>query len=554
MRVTSVRLLCVIYQVFLTRRIELINNIHQDNAILYVGGYVESNGATQGMIMATKSPTVLVILDGFGYREESDYNAIAHAQTPALNRLRATYPHTLLEASGSAVGLLPGYAGNSEVGHLTIGAGRTILQPGTIIHNDIQDGTFLSNEVLKTTLSRLPATKKLHIMGLLSDAGVHSSVEHLYAFIQAAELCGIRNIVVHPFLDGRDTPPRSARAYLEALQKYMDEYGGTIGSVHGRFYAMDRDKNWGRTAQSYRVLTGDGPMDCKDWASVLSYYYERGLTDEFIPPTLCTQQGVISDGDGIIFFNFRPDRARQLTESFVHKGFNAFKRKHIDLAFFITPTDYGLPTVVLYAQKPVVPTLKEVLSQAGLTLYTIAETEKYAHVTYFFGGGREEAFEHEDRVLIPSIRAQNYIHYPCMSACKITRAVLQSLKASPHDFYLINYANADMVGHSGDFKATVKAIECVDKQIKKLVETIVYVMHGTLYITADHGNAEEKWDYVACQPRTAHTTNKVPFMVVKHGLECEKVHLPLRTLADIAPYVIRAMGLEVPAVMQRHES
>ncbi len=502
-------------------------------------------------LMSYKNPVALVILDGFGYRKETDYNAIAHAHTPTLNELFATYPHTLLEASGTAVGLLPGYAGNSEVGHLTIGAGRTIMQPGTIIHNAIQDGTFFSNALLNTTLKTLPKTKKLHLMGLLSDAGVHSNTEHLYAFMQEARVCGIEHIVIHPFLDGRDTLPQSAHIYLEQLQKYIDKYGGIIGSMHGRFYAMDRDKNWNRIEKSYQVLTGDEQIHFTDWSRALNYYYEQGLTDEFIPPTLFSQQGIISDGDGIILFNFRPDRARQLTESFTNPNFNAFKHKKLNPKFFITPTDYGLPTTVLYAQQPITPTLKEVLSNHGLKLFTIAETEKYAHVTYFFSGGKEDAFEHEKRILIPSIRTKNYIHHPCMSAHEITQTILQSLKTDPHDFYLINYANADMVGHSGDFNATVKAIECLDKQVKQLVDAIVYGMNGTLYITADHGNAEEKWDYTAQQPRTAHTTNKVPFVMVQQGLEHNTINLPLHTLADIAPCIIRNMQLEVPIAMRR---
>lgn len=501
--------------------------------------------------MKNKSPIALVILDGFGYRKETDYNAIAHAHTPTLNALFATYPHTLLGASGPAVGLLPGYAGNSEVGHLTIGAGRTIMQPGTLIHNAIQDRTFFSNALLKTTLKTLPKTKKLHIMGLLSDAEVHSNTEHLYAFIQEAHACGIEHIVIHPFLDGRDTPPQSARTYLEQLQKYIDQHGGIIGSMHGRFYAMDRDRNWDRIEKSYRVLTGDERINFTDWSSALTYYYEQGLTDEFIPPTLFTQKGIISDGDGIIFFNFRPDRARQLTESFTNPQFNAFKDKQVNLTFFITPTDYRLSTTVLYAQKPVTSTFKEILNNHGLTLFTIAETEKYAHVTYFFSGGKEDAFEHEERILIPSIRTKNYIHHPCMSAHEITQLILQSLKTNPRDFYLINYANADMVGHSGDFNATVKAIECLDKQVKQLLDTIVHTMHGTLYITADHGNAEEKWDYVAQQPRTAHTTNKVPFVMVQQGLEHSTINLPLHTLADIAPFIIQNIGLDIPLAMQK---
>lgn len=503
--------------------------------------------------MTRIKPVALVILDGFGYRKETDYNAVAQARKPTLDALFQTYPHTLLEASGPAVGLLPGYSGNSEVGHLIMGAGRVVLQPITRIQNAITDGSFYTNPILINTLHTLQKTKKLHLMGLLSDGGVHSHIEHLFAFMHVARDAGIEHIVVHPFLDGRDVAPQSAMFYLEKLQQYIDKYGGIIGSIHGRFYAMDRDNNWERTQQSYRILTEPELIRFNDWHTALNYYYAHEISDEFIPPTQLTHQGIINDKDGIIFFNFRPDRARQLTESFIDPKFDKFDHTHLNLAFFISPTDYGtsLHTTVLFDQKPLANTFKEVLSHAGKTIYSIAETEKYAHVTYFFNGGKEDVLPHEDRTLIQSIRAKSYIEHPEMSAQKITDAVLKSLKENTHDFYLINYANADMVGHSGDFQATIKAVECLDTQIKQLFDVLVTQMHGTLYITADHGNAEEKWDYQARQVRTAHTTNMVPFIMVKQGLEHIHMQLPLHTLADIAPFILSNIGLHVPPEMQR---
>jgi 2,3-bisphosphoglycerate-independent phosphoglycerate mutase len=496
--------------------------------------------------MKAKAPVALVILDGYGYRKETQYNAIAHAKKPTLDTLLTIYPHTLLEASGTAVGLLPGYIGNSEVGHLTIGAGRTLKQPITIIHEAIKKGSFFTNETLMHTLEKLPKNKKLHIMGLLSDAGVHSHIEHLLAYIKAAHNANITHIVIHPFLDGRDVLPESAKFYLETLQNFCDRYGCLIGSIQGRFYAMDRDKNWDRTAQSYQVLTQKEPLNFSSWNGALIYYYSHGISDEFIPPTQLSHDGIIADGDGIIFFNYRPDRARQLTSSFIDSSCTAFEHKKLNLSFFITPTDYGLTTstTVLFHAQQINNTFKEILSQAGKTIFTIAETEKYAHITYFFNGGKEISVPHEDLNLIQSIRTKNYVQHPEMSAQEITDAVLESLKTHPYDFYLINYANADMVGHSGDFQATIKAVECLDKQIKQLFDAIVINMHGTLFITADHGNAEDKWDEQAQQVRTAHTTNKVPFVMVKQGQEHSSMHLPLHTLADIAPFILNSMGIQ----------
>ena len=501
--------------------------------------------------MKVTEPIALVILDGYGYSKTINYNAIAHAKKNTLDLLMKIYPHTLLDAAGPAVGLLPGYPGNSEVGHLTIGAGRTIVQPITFIHDAIQDGSFYSNPVLINTLQTLPPSKKLHLIGLVSDGGVHSHIEHLFAYIKAAHNAGINTIVIHALLDGRDSSPRSAPYYLEQLQKYLTKYGAIIGSIQGRFFAMDRDKNWDRTAQSYYALTQPETIKFSSWQHAINYYYAHKISDEFIPPTQLTHDGIIRNGDGIIFFNFRPDRARQLTACFIDKNIKPFERTNPQLTFFITPTDYGLTkhTTVLFKSEQITNTLKDILSNAGKRIFSIAETEKYAHITYFFNGGKEAAVPHEKRVLIQSIRTKNYIMHPEMSAQKITNAVLKSLKTDPYDFYLINYANADMVGHSGNFGATVKAIECLDAQIKKLYDNIVTKMHGTLFITADHGNAEKKWDYRTKQAHTAHTTSKVPFLIVEDKLQNSNIHLPIQSLADIAPFILNSMGILVHAEM-----
>lgn len=503
--------------------------------------------------MEIKRSVLLVILDGFGYRKNPYGNAIHAARKPFIDFLWDNFPHTTLHAAGQYVGLLPGMIGNSEVGHLTIGAGRTIPQAVTRIQNTINDGSFFNNEALTQSLKKLKKSKgRLHLMGLLSDAGVHSHEDHLFAFMKAARDAKIKQIIIHPFLDGRDTPPKSATIYLERLDKRLDKHS-FIGSIHGRFYAMDRDKNWQRTEQSYTTLTETQPIEFTSWHEALEHYYEQNVTDEFIPPTQLSHEGIIRDGDGIIFFNFRPDRARQLTMAFVDPAFAAFPVKKFNLAFFLTPTDYGLnlPIAIMFKHVPVDETLKEVLSHAGKTILSIAETEKYAHVTYFFSGGHEKPWPHEKQILIPSIRAKNYIAHPEMSAQEITDAVCQSLEHDPKDFYLINYANADMVGHSGDFNATIKAIECLDHQLKQLYESAITKHNGIMYVTADHGNAEEKIDEKTGQPKTAHTTNDVPFIVVEKELFKKEFDLKLKTIADIAPFILEQMHIPIPQVMAR---
>jgi 2,3-bisphosphoglycerate-independent phosphoglycerate mutase len=504
--------------------------------------------------MDLKKPTVLVILDGFGYRKEKKFNAIAQARTPHIDFWMEHFPTTLLRASGTAVGLLDNMIGNSEVGHLTIGCGRIIEQPLTIIHHAIENKSIFSHPLLLEKFALLKhKNEPLHIMGLLSDAGIHSHVELLYALLKMAVEHGLTKIYVHAFLDGRDTPPKSAAIYLSQLDTILHTLGhGIIATMQGRFYAMDRDKNWDRTEKSYKVLTEKQQITKQDWQEVLSQAYQHNITDEFVPPTQLDPQGIIESGAGVIFFNIRPDRARQLTAAFVDPHFNHFPIRKINLTFFITPVGYGahLKTDVLYPQKPEYNTLKDVLSEHDKTIFSIAETEKYAHITYFFNGGREKILPHEVRILIPSIIAKTYVDHPQMSAPQITEAVLKSLKKIPKDFYLINYANADMVGHSGNFQATVKAVECLDTELKKLYDVVVESMGGTMYITADHGKAEDMYDPETGMPRTAHTNNPVPFIMLRKDLENSNYTLPLTQLADIAPFILHNMHLPIPTEME----
>lgn len=473
-----------------------------------------------------KNITMLIILDGFGYSTTKKYNAIAQANTPHLSAWMKEYPHCLLHASGTAVGLPEGFIGNSEVGHHTIGAGAIIKQPLTIIHESINDKSFFENKALVQALKKLPYNKTLHIIGLLSDAGIHSHIKHLDAYIQAAKQHHIKNIVLHLFLDGRDVAPISAEKFLKNIPA-----GVTIGSIQGRFYAMDRDKNWDRTQKSIDVLIKKQDPQFSNWKDALHHYYKEGITDEFIPPTILASKAFIKNGDGIIFFNFRPDRAQQLTQKL---------RQIINPTFFITPIDYGnkLKTTPLFAIPNTPHTLKEQLTKEGKTIFSIAETEKYAHVTYFFGGGTSK-FPGETQILIPSISAHSYAEYPKMSAQLITDTVINSLETNPRDFYLINYANADMVGHSGDLKATIQAIEFLDHELGRIYEVLITKLNGTLYITADHGKAEDMFDEETNQPKPSHTTNPVPFIMIRQNLKNSGRQLALKGLSDIAGFILQ---------------
>ena len=475
-----------------------------------------------------KKPIALIILDGYGYAEATQHNAVAQANTPHLHEWFKKYPHALLKASGTAVGLEEGVMGNSEVGHMAIGTGQVQDQPLVILNKMIRTGELDHNQLLIDAYNTLNNThNSLHIIGLLSDAGVHAHIDHMLAFVKNARAKGVKSIYVHAILDGRDTPPKSAAAYLEKLQAMLG-HDATLASISGRFYAMDRDRNWERTEQAVEALLSGAEV--QDWKSVLDKSYDEDITDEFVEPVLLDPQGILKAGDGIIFANFRPDRARQLTEKILGA---------ITPSFFVTPVPYHpeLETLSLIHKESTDNTLLERLIAKGLTIFSIAETEKYAHITYFFNGGREDKYDEEVRVLVPSLKTKTYAEQPCMSAEEITDAIINSLEDEPRDFYLINYANADMVGHSGDMEATKKGLECVDKQLSRLYNQIVKKMDGTIYITSDHGNAEVMYDEKAQQPATAHTTNPVPFIMIQKNIVDADKHLPLMELKDIASFI-----------------
>jgi len=501
--------------------------------------------------MKSSFPIALIILDGFGCRAEKEANGVALAHTPTLDYLCAHYPHTILQASGIYVGLDPNYEGNSEVGHLTLGAGRRIEQIMTRINRDIKTGAFFKNPLLTDALKLcVQKNSTLHIMGLLSDAGDHSNETHLFAYIKAAVEAGVKRIIVHAFLDGRDVYTQSATIYLKRLDAVLQEYPqAQLASLTGRFYAMDRDNHWERIEKAYQLLTTAIQPTFTNWKELLDYYYHQNITDEYIPPTCLIADSYIKPGDGVIFFNTRPDRARELTEAFVNKDFSHFNRPFLPLSFFITPVSYrpDLKTIALYKVDPVYHTLKEELSDDGLTLFSIAETEKYAHVTYFFGGGKETPIKNETQKLIPSLRIEHFDKEPQMSAAQITKTVVATLD-HPYNFYLINYANADIVGHTAILDATIKAVECLDEQLKVLYDQIVIKHKGTLYITSDHGNAE----YLV-NSYSGHTTNPVPFIMVNLAYKDSSETLNLHELADVAPFILENAGLPVPAVMRKKD-
>lgn len=494
-----------------------------------------------------KRPIALVILDGFGYSTQTEFNACAPIYTPHIHQLWNRYPHAILKAAGTAVGLPENYIGNSLVGHTTIGAGSIIKQPVTLINDAIKKGTFFKHEPLSTFLE---ITKErggqLHIVGILSDGGVHGTEKQLFAYIQAATLHGLPAVVVHPILDGRDTPPQSAATYLTKLDTVLTQNPSTrIGSLHGRFYAMDRDHNEKRTAESVRVLTEKQLTPrFHSWQAVLDYYYEQNITDEFIPPTSIASNTEIMPGDSILFTNIRAERTIQLIELLM-KNKMVFKSC---LCATAVPYKSSLKAVSLFQPERPKKTLKAVLSEHDIRIFTIAETEKYAHVTFFFDGGREAPFPHETRVHVPSLKVHDYHLHPKMSAGEITQKVIQEVEAGKQNFYLINYANADMVGHSGDFHAATIATQFLDAQIDALYRAIVIEKQGTLLITADHGNAEEMIDRITHQPKTAHTANPVPFIFVSNTIDSDK-KIEVTQLADIAPFILKYMGLPVPASM-----
>lgn len=494
-----------------------------------------------------KKPVALIIMDGYGINENHEGNAIYEAKKPNLDRFFATCPNTQIAASGLDVGLPDGQMGNSEVGHTNIGAGRVVYQMLVKITKDIEDGTILSNKALCDAMEKVPEGGALHFMGLLSPGGVHSHNTHLYGLLDMAKKKGVKKVYIHTFLDGRDVPPSSAAEYMRELEDKIKEIGiGSIATIAGRFYAMDRDNAWDRVEKAYDALVYGKGVEENEAVQAVKNSYANGVTDEFMLPTVVDKNGMIKDGDSVIFFNFRPDRARQLTRSFVDPDFKGFKTSGIKVNFVcMAQYDAEMPNVtVAYPPEALKMTFGEYMSRQGLTQLRIAETQKYAHVTFFFNGGEETQFDGEERILIKSPDVETFDLKPEMSAYEVCDAVIKEIEAEKFDVIILNYANCDMVGHTGIIPAAVKAVEAVDECVGRMVDAIIK-KGGVACITADHGNADQMIDPVTHGPFTAHTTNPVPFIVA--GYDCT-----LRTggrLADIAPTMLDIMGLPKPAEM-----
>ena len=495
-----------------------------------------------------KKPLILMILDGFGIAEEKG-NAIIAANSPNLDKLFASNPITQIGASGMDVGLPDGQMGNSEVGHTNIGAGRVVYQELTRITKSIKDGDFFENEAFLKAIKNVKENNSaLHLMGLLSDGGVHSHNTHLYGLIELAKRSGIENVYVHAFLDGRDVPPSSGKDYVADCVEQMKKIGvGRIATVMGRYYAMDRDNRWERVEKAYAAMVYGEGIQCSDPVKAVEKSYANNVTDEFVIPTVCEKNAQIKANDSIVFFNFRPDRAREITRSFVDGEFKGFERKK---GFFpltyvcMTQYDATMPNVnVAFKPQSLVNTFGEYISDKGLTQLRIAETEKYAHVTFFFNGGVEKTYKGEDRVLVASPKVATYDMQPEMSAYEVTDKVVERIESGKYDVIILNFANCDMVGHTGVFDAAIKAVEAVDTCVGRVISAIEKA-GGVAIITADHGNADKMFDD-DMSPFTAHTTNPVPFCVI--GYDCK-----LREggrLADIAPTMLKILGLPQPAEM-----
>ncbi len=500
-------------------------------------------------------PIALIILDGWGYREEQEHNAIAAANIPYWDHLWQQHPHTLLEGSGRCVGLPNGQMGNSEVGHLNMGAGRIVHQDFTRIENAIDDGEFFKNPILLTAIDQnIQSSHALHILGLLSPGGVHSHENQIAAAVKLAAERGASKVYLHVFLDGRDTPPRSALASLEMLtDTCLSLQCGKIVSMIGRFYAMDRDKRWDRVQKAYDLLTqGKANYHASNVIDALQMAYARGENDEFVQATTIHAQGdnpvTIEAGDTVLFMNFRSDRARELSHALLDPVFNEFNREaHPQLNAFVTLTEYEntLKTAVAFPPIPLTNTLGDYLSQLHLHQLRIAETEKYAHVTFFFNGGIEAALPGEDRLLIPSPKVATYDMQPEMSALELTEQLTQKIESQFYDVIICNFANPDMVGHTGNFQATVKAVETINDCLKKIMAAL-HLVGGEALITADHGNAELMFDNQTRQPHTAHTSERVPFIYIGRPADITRAS---GTLCDIAPTILYLMGIKQPTEM-----
>lgn len=513
--------------------------------------------------MKAATPVLLLILDGFGYSEEMTDNAIAQANTPNWDNYWKNYPHTLINASESFVGLPQGQMGNSEVGHLNMGAGRVIFQDLERINRSIATGEFFVNPILTQAVQKAKqAGKALHILGLLSDGGVHSHQDHIHAMIEMAARNGLEKIYVHAFLDGRDTPPVSAEGYLRLLEEKCarpfadNDITAKIASIGGRYYAMDRDKRWPRVEAAYRLLTeGEGEFTAISAHDALMAAYARGETDEFVKPTAIRKPHEepirVEDGDVIIYMNFRSDRARQLTHAFLEPEFEGFNRRHVPkLGGYYTLTEYdkkGLGAQPVFAPEEINNSFGEYISNLGLTQLRIAETEKYPHVTFFFNGGEERVFPGEDRILVPSPQVATYDLQPEMSAYEVTDELVNAITSRKYDAIICNYANADMVGHTGNLQAAIKAIEAVDVCLGRAVKAMQSI-GGEVLITADHGNAELMQDNTNHQPHTQHTTNLVPLLYIGRNARLAETG----ALSDITPSMLKLMGIPQPGEMTGH--
>ena len=499
-------------------------------------------------------PIVLIILDGFGHSEEIEGNSIAAAHKPTWDKLWKENPHTYIKGSGAEVGLPAEQMGNSEVGHLNLGAGRVVYQEYTRVSRSIKTGSFFSNDTFVESVEIAKANNKaVHILGLLSPGGVHSHEDHIHAMCQLAVEQGVEKVYLHAFLDGRDTPPKSAKESIEAMQEKFAELGsGRFASIIGRYYAMDRDHRWPRVQSAYDLITdGNGGFQAETAMAALENAYERDETDEFVKATAIVPEGetpvTVEDGDVMIFMNFRSDRARQITRPFIEDDFDAFERKRVPkLGCFASLTEYhsAYDIPIAYPAERLTNVFGDYISKLGMHQLRIAETEKYAHVTFFFNGGREEPFEFEDRILVPSPDVATYDQQPEMNAIKLTDNMVEAIESGKYDVIICNYANADMVGHSGNFDAAVKAIEALDDCLARLLVSIDKA-GGEMLITADHGNAEMMFNKETGQPHTAHTSNPVPFVYVGRKAKMASTG----SLSDVAPTMLYLMGVEQPTEM-----
>ncbi len=504
--------------------------------------------------------TVLVIIDGFGFNPDTQGNAILAAKTPNLDYLWSNYPHTLLKASEEVVGLSFGQIGNSEVGHMALGTARVVASANQRITESIQNGSFFKNEALLSAIAYAKKNNsKLHLIGMISTAGVHADVNQMIAVIKMAKENGIANLILHPILDGRDTKPKEAQIYLDMLYAAIKEHGiGTIATISGRSYAMDRNSNWEKTRLYYEILVGTSKSIAGDPAEVIKQSYAQGLDDESVLPTIINPNGKLDNSDAIIITNFRGDRARQLTHTLIDSDFSGFARSVYPSNLYIASmTNYeeGIGTQVAFSSQDVPNTLSHVIEQNGLTQLHIAETEKYAHVTYFFKGGQEAKLPHEDSVQIPSDPPDMFLEKPEMKAREITDYVLKDLGASKHDVLIINFANPDMIGHTGKFDKAVKAIETVDECMGKIAQKVLS-LNGSLFIVSDHGNVEQLTDVSTHDPSKDHTTNPVPFIKVssqgkKEG-QLTRITMNAQVtgiLQDVAPTILTSLNIPVPTEM-----